>query len=126
RPLPLSPKAVSKYERIFASGKIVRINTGARNVCINFGADLTHLVRDCQACIEASKPEDGCTVAGILKELLGIFENESYIVWSWDFSTITICIKKGGSPADMLKAWMHALVLADYHYLMKDSIPGLR
>lgn len=121
RPLPLSPKAVSKHERIFASGKKIRINSGNGNAYINFGADLTYLLRDCQACVDANKLED-CSIIEILKDLLNIFQNENYIVWCWNFSTITICIKEGSSSVDMFKSWMHAMVLAGYYYPVRDGI----
>ncbi|KAF2799044.1 DUF647-domain-containing protein [Melanomma pulvis-pyrius CBS 109.77] len=47
-----------------------------------------------------------------LSELLHLFSNEAYVLWFDDQAEALIVLKQGCTPMDQLKAWTHALLIA--------------
>ncbi|KAF3007931.1 hypothetical protein E8E13_011218 [Curvularia kusanoi] len=112
----LSPKDVSKQERIFERDGVLRVNDKISGYC-RIGVSMQTLLSR----ISAARPTRSgalCAMPVKVTELLEIFASEGYILWLDDdhqadvtSKEVLIVLKKNCTALDQLKAWMHALLL---------------
>jgi uncharacterized protein (UPF0128 family) len=107
----LSPAEVSQRERIFERDGVLRWADdrilGHCKIGGSLGALLSRLGK-------RHKRTGSLHLHGVkLSELISVFGNEAYMLWLDDSDgEATIVLKEGCTPVDQLKAWVHALLLA--------------
>jgi hypothetical protein len=107
----LSPSEVSKRERIFHRGDVLRwSDDGLLGQC-KIGVSLQDLLGRIG---EENTQTGSLTLRAIqISELLAVFTGEAYITCpAASAADISIVLKAGCGPNDQLKAWAHALLLA--------------
>ncbi|RDI82376.1 hypothetical protein Vi05172_g7722 [Venturia inaequalis] len=108
----LSPKEVSKRERIFERDGVFR---GARDQVIGYGKIGVSLQQLMKAMSRSPRTTTGSvTLRGNeLAKLLDLYKTETYILWfDWEVSTVYIVLKQGSTAQSQLKAWSQGLLLA--------------
>ncbi|KAI5239371.1 DUF647-domain-containing protein [Aureobasidium subglaciale] len=107
----LSPKQVSDKERIFERDGILR---DADDECLGYcriGVPASELLMHLGKTDKLTKATN--LADGRLLQLLGLFEEEGYVIYLEHASNMAcILLKKGSNSAVQLKAWYHVLLLA--------------
>jgi len=103
----LAPREVAQQERIFEMDGVLRW----RDTTIGdaqIGAKLAALAESLQ-----SPHSNMGGVSVTLTQLVGVFRDEKHLLW-YDYAKrrVTVCLKEGVDTEGKLKAWMHALLLA--------------
>lgn len=108
----LSPKEVSKRERIFERDGVFR---GARDQVIGYGKIGVSLQQLMKAMSRSPRTTTGSVTlhGNELAKLLDLYKTETYILWfDWEVSTVYIVLKQGSTAQSQLKAWSQGLLLA--------------
>ncbi|KAI5199124.1 DUF647-domain-containing protein [Aureobasidium subglaciale] len=107
----LSPRQVSDKERIFERDGILR---DADDKCLGYcriGVSASELLMHLGHTDRLTKSTN--LTDGRLLQLLGLFEEEGYVIYLEHASNMAcILLKKGSNTAVQLKAWYHVLLLA--------------
>jgi hypothetical protein len=105
----LSPAQVSLRERIFERDGALRWTDDRIIGYCRIGVKLETLLHR----VGSPHAQTGSLhmQTPVLQELVHVFADEAYMLWV-DESEALIVLKKGCGPADQLKAWTHALLLA--------------
>ncbi|KAI5256700.1 DUF647-domain-containing protein [Aureobasidium subglaciale] len=107
----LSPEQVSDKERIFERDGILR---DADDKCLGYcriGVPASELLMHLGKTDKLTKATN--LADGRLLQLLGLFEEEGYVIYLEHASNMAcILLKKGSNTAVQLKAWYHVLLLA--------------
>ncbi|KAJ4988177.1 RUS1 family protein-like protein 1 [Stagonosporopsis vannaccii] len=142
----LGPKAVSQQERVFERDGVLRC-VGTRNGVKGSDREMpackTDIVGYCRigvsmqtllSRINTSQRSPSGTFDKLpvkITDLLDIFASEGYILWLPEHSSSSsspqarealIVLKKGCTPLDQLKAWMHAWILVQ---MQKTGLPDM-
>ncbi|KAF2833688.1 DUF647-domain-containing protein [Ophiobolus disseminans] len=107
----LSPTDVSQHERIFERDGVLRCADETIVGYCRIGVSL-HLLLSRMG--QRHKRTGSLDLHAIkLPELMDVFANEAYLLWfaDTDYEAL-IVLKEGCTPLDQLKAWAHALLLA--------------
>lgn len=109
--LVLSPQEVSRTERIFERDGVLRWTDGSMLGVCRLGVSLDTLLHPLG---RRHKRTGSLDLEHIkLADLMAVFAEEAYLLW---FVTskreALIVLKDGCTPIDQLKAWTHALLLA--------------
>jgi hypothetical protein len=107
----LSPSEVSKRERIFHAGDVLRWSDDEMLGQCKIGVSL----QDMLGRIGEEDTQTGSLALRAIQisELLTVFAGEAYILCpAAPASYISIVLKAGCGPTDQVKAWAHALLLA--------------
>jgi hypothetical protein len=109
----LSPSDVSKRERVFEKDGALRWSDDEIVGYCKIGVSLQALLSR----VALRKEQTGSLAlrAVHMSDFLSVFANEAYILWpgtSSDYEAL-IVLKHGCTPIDQLKAWAHALSLAE-------------
>lgn len=111
----LRPVDVSRLERVFERDGVLR--WADDNVIGNcrIGVSLNTLLQNLSTGKQDKKMTASLDLQGAIKlsELVRLYDGEAYILW-FDGSRCeaTIVLKQGCTPIDQLRAWAHALLLA--------------
>ncbi|RYO27787.1 hypothetical protein AA0113_g12219 [Alternaria arborescens] len=107
----LSPNEVSKRERIFHRGDVLRWSDDEMLGHCKIGVSLQEMLGQMG---EQNTQTGSLALHAIqISELLTVFTNEAYIACPAASAVdISIVLKAGCGPNDQLKAWAHALLLA--------------
>lgn len=105
----LGPAEVSKRERVFERDGVLRWADDRIVGRCRIGVPLEKLLRN----LGQRHNRTGSTHLQAIKmsELLSLYDDEAYLLW-FAQSEATIVLKLGCTPIDQLKAWSHALLLA--------------
>lgn len=116
----LSPKDVSERERVFESDGVLRwVDDSIIGSC-RIGVSLQVLLRSFGAVHSRTKSLDLEMMR--VAELLEIFVAEGYILWFSEIHAETlIVLKKDCTAIDQLKAWAHALLIAQRRRNTSDN-----
>ncbi|KAF2656811.1 DUF647-domain-containing protein, partial [Lophiostoma macrostomum CBS 122681] len=109
----LRPNDVSKQERVFERDGVLRWADDHRLGHCSIGVTLGSLMRSLGPQHGRTGSVDMQTIK--LSELMLVFRDEAYILWfdrSKSQFEAMIALKQDCTPVDQLKAWAHALVLA--------------
>ena len=116
----LSPTDVSQRERIFERDGVLRwVDDTIVGHC-HIGVSLDLLLSR----IGQRRKRTGSLDLHAIKlpELVDVFANEAYMLWFADADyEALIVLKEGCTPIDQLKAWAHALLLAQR---VRGQVPG--
>lgn len=110
----LTPDAVSKRERIFEKDGVLRWYDDRVLGRCSIGVKLETLCRCLGSRHQRTRSIDLQTAD--LSALVEIFQNERYLLW-YDVAKrhALVVLKQGSTSECQLKAWMHALLLAQRH-----------
>jgi hypothetical protein len=108
----LTPRDVSKSERVFEKDGVLRWADDHIIGHCRIGVSMSELLR----ALHGKKHEKTAALelrhVG-LEELVAVYANEAYILWfASPTSQALIVLKENCSANDQLRAWMHALLLA--------------
>lgn len=106
----LTPAEVSKKERIFAKGSVLRWNSRPSLGTCCIGVELKTLLSDL-----GTRSGSTGSIADLeeLPKLLTLFRKDQYLLWhDVDTQRSKIVLKQEAKPLDHIKAWTHALLLA--------------
>jgi hypothetical protein len=107
----LTPLEVSQRERIFERDGVLRWVNGSIIGHCKIGVSLETLLSRMGQRHTRTGSLELQTIK--LSEVMEIFVNEAYILWFVDNDDETmVVLKEGCTPIDQLKAWAHALLLA--------------
>lgn len=105
----LQPADVSKRERIFEQDGVLRWADDQIIGHCSIGVTLKTLLSRMG---QSHKRTGAFEMQAIkLSELMGVYDDEPYVLW-YDQREAVIVLKQGCSPLDQLRAWAHALVVA--------------
>lgn len=106
----LRPADVSKKERIFERDGVLRWADDQIIGHCSIGVTLAKLLRSLGG--RGHKRTGSLDLQAIkMSDLMGLYDDEAYILW-FAQSEAMIVLKQGCTPIDHLKAWSHALILA--------------
>jgi hypothetical protein len=106
----LSPTEVSKRERIFEYDGVLRWADGGIVGRCKIGVTLETLLSRMGKRHKRTGSMSLDTMN--LSDLISVFADEAYIVWLDSDYEAVIVLKEGCTPVNQLKAWTHALLLA--------------
>jgi hypothetical protein len=105
----LEPKDVSRRERVFERDGVLRWTDDHIIGHCSIGVPLERLLG---AIGQRQRRTGSLQLRDIsVSELLHLYEDQAYVLW-FAQSEATIVLKQGCTPTDQLKAWCHALLLA--------------
>jgi len=107
----LTPLQVSQQEQIFSQGSLLKWRTHQQLSTCHIGVSLQKLSQS----INIALPQTGAFKDfDVFPKLFALFGDHQYILWHDErTSNTTIVLKQGADTLDQIKAWTHALVLAD-------------
>ncbi|KAF2742410.1 DUF647-domain-containing protein [Sporormia fimetaria CBS 119925] len=105
----LTPAEVSQQERIFERDGMLRWTHGCCIGHCEIGAPLSSILK----AVGRRHDRTGSirVQATVLSEILQLFDDDAYMLWFAE-SEATIVLKAECGPTDQLRAWMHALLVA--------------
>ena len=117
----LTPQEVATHEHVFGRGAILHGIDGKAICSCDIGASLQELLRHTSLTPESQTQSSQKTPIEI-SPLLSLFKDEHYLLWhNRPTRTASITLKRGATPRDQLKAWLHALLLARDHASIADD-----
>lgn len=106
----LTPQQASQKERIFEHDGVLRDQDGRRIGICHIGVSLQTIMR----CLAQPTTVTGATIGSGpgLRDVIDLFAEEPYMLWR-EGENAFITLKSGSTTKDALKAWYHALILAN-------------
>lgn len=105
----LSPKEVSRRERIFERDGVLRWADDRIIGSCSIGASVQTMLNHIEPCLAKGGPTERWAIK--LFQLTDLYRDEAFIVGGL-FSDAVIVLKQGCTPTEQLKAWFQALLLA--------------